>query len=274
KHFLCEYIKYNRIKDLCAKNKIEYIEVANKSELIVLKEKIKTYNPEILAASTFHLKIPAEILELFRYAINVHPSLLPKYRGASPIMWALVNNEKLTGVSVHLITDEYDAGDIIDQIQIPIDSEDTAATLSARIFDIYAPEILIRVLTNIKLSRITPKKQNTAEASYFRKYTIDDSFIDFEKMEAQKICRIVKAGNYYYPAHFNLGEEIIIIWNAEFIDRDFDGFAAGEIVGIAEDNNGLIVQTLKKSVNIKVLQKNLPTIAPLIFGRQLLELVK
>ncbi|HPP88697.1 MAG TPA: formyltransferase family protein, partial [bacterium] len=111
KHSLREYIKYNRIKDLCAKNKIEYIEVANKSELIVLKEKIKTYNPEILAASTFHLKIPAEILELFRYAINVHPSLLPKYRGASPIMWALVNNEKLTGVSVHLITDEYDAGD-------------------------------------------------------------------------------------------------------------------------------------------------------------------
>lgn len=269
---LLEYMKYNRIKEVCDKHRIPYIEVANRAELLNLSGSLKAANAETLVVSTFVFKIPREILSIFKYALNVHPSLLPQYRGPSPVMWALYNNEPVTGVSVHQMTEEYDAGDIYGQVKIQILPEDTGASLNRKIFEFYAPELLARVVADIQLNKFNIITQNKNEISYYGKYMLTDSQIDFESMTASRICAVVRAGCHYYPAHFNFNNETVIVWAAEFIDKNYDA-APGEAVEITE-NKGLVIQTAEKAVNIKLIQKNLPSDAQLMLGSQLVELMR
>lgn len=91
------------------------------------------YDPDLILVSTYHLKIPDAILRRARVAINLHPSLLPKYRGPTPIAWAMRNKETKTGVTAHRITSEIDWGPVYSQVAVPILKTDSEGDLRSRL---------------------------------------------------------------------------------------------------------------------------------------------
>jgi methionyl-tRNA formyltransferase len=113
-------------------------------------------------------------------SINVHTSLLPKYRGAAPIQWAILNDDPETGVTIMKMAPSLDTGDILTQQSTSITLDDTAATLHDRLAAIGA-QLLVNTLRQVIAGAITPRQQNEAEASYARKITKEDGRLDWSQ---------------------------------------------------------------------------------------------
>src|SRR5690606_27818132 len=145
-----------------------------------------------------------------QFAFNVHGSLLPKYRGRTPHVWSIINNEKVSGITAHIIDEGCDTGHIIEQIKIKISAKDTGATLLEKYNELYLP--LIRsVLERIKGGEIILKKQNNSIATYFGKRTPDDEKIDWN-WQKERIYNWVRAQADPYPGAFTFvkGRKFII----------------------------------------------------------------
>lgn len=146
-----------------------------------LENKIASLKPDIFIIASYGKLIPESWLGLPRKtALNIHPSLLPKYRGAAPIPWQILNGEKLTGVTVALVTKDLDAGDIVHQIHTPLGEEETTVSLSERLAQLgrKALEELFMKLEKGELERI-PQKES--EASYARKLNKSDGDLDINE---------------------------------------------------------------------------------------------
>lgn len=114
-------------------------------ELLPRIEKIK---PDLILVASYHHIIPAPVYVLARYAVNIHPSLLPKYKGATPTLWALVHGEKETGLTAHFLTERVDSGDIILQKKIGISANDTDCSLRQKLaikLITFIPELLAEI---------------------------------------------------------------------------------------------------------------------------------
>ena len=121
--------------------------------------------PDLIVVATYGQFLPRTLLDLSPHGvINVHPSLLPKYRGAAPIQWAIANGETETGVSIIYLTEKMDAGDILVQECLPIAPDDTAAILSPRLATLGA-ELLLRVIGDIRAGVVKRRPQNDALAT-------------------------------------------------------------------------------------------------------------
>ena len=147
-------------------------------EGLILKEEsahefIKTLLPDLIVVSTFRQIIPKNIISIPRLGIiNVHPSLLPKYRGPTPIYWVLANGEKKTGVTVHFIEDEtVDSGRIITQLILDILPSDTDAVLRKRLAMLSEKALIKALRLILKKDRKKFPLQNETEATYYPKYT-------------------------------------------------------------------------------------------------------
>lgn len=147
-------------------------------EGLILKEKstnelINSLLPDLIVVSTFYQIIPKSIITIPRLGIiNVHPSLLPKYRGPTPTYWVLENGEKETGVTVHFIEDEkVDSGRIVTQLRLNILSSDTDSTLREKLAEVSEEALSKALLLILKKDRNTFPLQNEAEATYYPKYT-------------------------------------------------------------------------------------------------------
>ena len=137
--------------------------------------------------------IPAEILAIPKYGfVNIHPSLLPKYRGAAPINWAIINGEKKTGVTTMLMDEGMDTGPILLQEETEIAPDDTAGTLSTKLSKIGA-DLLLRTLKEFETGLIKPLPQNGAPtfAPLLKKA---DGFINWTK-SAEEVCNFIRGMN-------------------------------------------------------------------------------
>jgi methionyl-tRNA formyltransferase len=163
--------------------------------------------PDIIVTCAFGQMLRASVLEACRYGvINVHASLLPKYRGSSPIQWALINGEKETGVTIMQTDIGMDTGDILYQETCGICEEETAGELSARLA-LLGAGALLKTLNRIEDGTVTRKPQNHTEASTFPMLKKKDGLIDFNKTPAQ-IVNFVRGLNPRPIAYFksNLGD--------------------------------------------------------------------
>ncbi len=161
--------------------------LAEKNNLHVFQpEPLKTFD---FGLSTFDLGIvcqygliiPKKILDLPKFGtLNVHTSLLPKYRGASPIQTALMNGEKKTGVTIMLVDEKMDHGPILAQEKITIDPDDIAPSLSKRMAPV-AGNLLLKTIPDYLSGKITPQPQDETEATFCKILTRDDGKIDFKK---------------------------------------------------------------------------------------------
>lgn len=140
---------------------------------------IKALAPDIIVVAAYGQYIKPAVLEIPpRGAINIHPSLLPAYRGATPIQWALANGETKTGVTILYVCAEMDAGDIIMQRELPIDPNDTTATLTPRLAELGA-DLLLQALQAIRDGTATRTPQNEEQATLVHKLEKEDGRIDW-----------------------------------------------------------------------------------------------
>ena len=144
-------------------------------------EELRRLEPDLMVVVAYGQLLPAAVLTLPpRGCINVHASLLPKYRGAAPIQWAILNGESETGVTVMKMDEGLDTGDILTQRATAITPDDTAATLHDRLARIGA-QLLVETLGNIVNHTITARPQIEAQATYARKLTKEDGRLDWSQ---------------------------------------------------------------------------------------------
>ena len=161
--------------------------VRHRESVRVLRE----LQPDAIVVVAFGQILPKSVLELPPYGcINVHPSCLPKYRGAAPIQWALINGETETGVTIMLLDEGEDTGDIILQSSLPIDILDDAATLSGRLANL-APSLLIQALGRISAGPPPHHPQDHSQATHAPRLTKEIGVIDW-KQPADQIRNLVR----------------------------------------------------------------------------------
>ena len=170
---------------------------------------IKRLDTDIILVGSWCEKFSPDTINTPKKAcINVHPSLLPKYRGPNPYMQVILHNENTTGISFHLMDDGYDTGKIIHQVRTKVFPNDTGLSLKLRSCDIVKNEIPY-LLDNIDDKLETACSQNKNEASYQRRVPLKDCILDFQKETSAQIERKVRA---FYP-----WMKCFIPYNNEFI---------------------------------------------------------
>jgi methionyl-tRNA formyltransferase len=151
-----------------------------------LNSRLRDIAPDAIIVVGYGRIIPKWMLDLPPYGnLNLHASLLPKYRGAAPIQWAIANGEKVTGVTTMRIDEGLDTGDILLQQELGIADDDTAETLAPRLAAIGA-DLMIETLSRLQATEITPKRQNPSEATLAPILTKEHGSIDFRR-PAQEI---------------------------------------------------------------------------------------
>ena len=168
------------------------------------------------------------------YAVNFHGSLLPKYRGRTPHVWAIINGEKEAGVTAHLMNANCDDGDIVRQVIVPIEDEDTGASILEKYKALY-PVLVLQVVEDIENGSVQCRKQDISKATYFGKRTPGDGEIHWE-WQKERIRNWVRAQAKPYPGAFTyLNDCKIIINKIEFSDLGFtDTMANGLVVAVKD----------------------------------------
>ncbi len=180
------------IKKTALKHKLEILQP---KKIADCELRVKDYNPDLIIVAAYGQIIPKNILEIAQLgSLNIHPSLLPKYRGPSPIQTAILNGEKTTGITLMLMDEKMDHGPIIAQKQTPIAPSDTYQTLEEKLA-LAGADLLIETLSQYLQGKIKPKPQDESQASYTKILTRQDGQINWQK-SALEIERKVRA---YYP---------------------------------------------------------------------------
>lgn len=187
---------------------------------------------DIILSVNYLFLIERTLISKAELAVNIHGSLLPKYRGRTPHVWAIINNEQKTGITAHLIDDGCDTGNILKQKEVIIENNDTGADILRKFNTLYVP-FVDEILKDFELGRITPLPQNHINATFFGKRTPDDGRINWS-WQKERIRNWVRAQAYPYPGaftYFESQEEKVVIDEVVFSDRGFN----------QTDQNGLIV---------------------------------
>jgi len=198
--------------------------------------RLKSLNPDLIVLISYGKKLPFEIIKIPRLCcLNLHPSLLPKYRGAAPIEWTLINGEKETGITVIKMNEKIDEGEIILQKKFPVLPDDDAITLKNRL-SIASGEILIDAIEKIKKGEKGIKQKG--KPSYARKLKKEDGKIIWSK-KAIEIYNLIR-GVVEWPTAFTYietekGKKLIKIFKSEIGKEKEKSGKGGEIIEIGND---------------------------------------
>lgn len=235
-------------------------EVALEHGLKVLQPK-KIRDPEVIAqlreipadicvVVAFGQIIPKEILEMKKYGcINVHASLLPAYRGAAPIQWAVVDGLKETGVTIMQMDTGLDTGDMLSKVVVPLEEKETGGSLFDKL-SVAGAKLCVETMERMEKGEIVPEKQGETTTEYAKMITKDLGKIDFSKSAAE-IERLIRGFNPWPSAYTKLGGKTLKIWAADVLEEEYEG-AFGEIIKVSKDE--IYVKTGKGTLAIRELQ--------------------
>lgn len=199
---------------------------------------VKTFENPVGILVSFGRIIPQEIIDLFTPAIvNVHPSLLPKYRGPSPIESAILNGDEKTGVSLMKLSKEMDAGDVYSQKEIKLSKTETASSLYKTCGKIGA-EMLVRDLPKIISGEIKGQKQYNSQAEYCQLLKKSDALLSQDKQTAEQAEQQIRAFEIFPKSKIQIGKHLVVIKKAEVVSSNAKNspltlkFADGEFLQI------------------------------------------
>lgn len=222
---------------LIKKNKIHEIKLksANSEDF---KREILKLNADIILVGTWRERLKKEIFDLPAIAtINVHPSLLPKYRGPNPYLQTILHGEKYSGVTFHLMDENFDAGPILAQQKIEILPNDTSKELKLK--TVFQARLLCtELLKKLALGIVTPIAQNENEATYYPNITGDEKMLDFKNQTSEEIINTVRALHPYLPAYITYKNNFYIV-NPYHIKITDEKGSIGEVIRF--DKNSMTI---------------------------------
>ena len=155
-------------------------------------ERLAAFSPDLIVVAAFGLLLPPEVLSIPKFGcLNVHPSLLPRHRGASPIAGAMLDGDDTTGVTIMIMDAGMDTGPILSREKVPISDEDTTGSLEAKLAELGA-RLLVETIPRWLERRIKPEPQDDSQATYTRVIKKEDGKIDWH-LATKELCRQVRA---------------------------------------------------------------------------------
>lgn len=214
-------------------------------------EELKALNPDLIVVVSYGQILSDEIIDIGKYGcINVHASLLPKYRGASPIVSAIMNGEEKTGVTIMRVAREVDAGNMLAREETQIFKNETGGELSNRLAEIGA-KLLVKVVEQIETGNFSEEVQNADEATFTKMIKKEDLELDFS-MSATEIYNKVRALCPAPVAYMLKGNDKIKIYETEIVECN-ENIPSGEIIS-ADRINGIVIKCGKDAIKILKLQ--------------------
>lgn len=196
-------------------------------------ELIKTMNPDVIVVVAFGQFLSKRLLAAPRFGcINLHASLLPKYRGAAPIQWAIINGEAETGLTTFLLTEEMDAGDILLQERVPISDEDTAGSLHDKLATL-GPDVVLQTLDGLEKGMLIPRPQDHSQATFAPKIESTMGQIAWSQ-PARKIFHLIRGVNPSPGAYTFFGGQRLKIYAGRIIESD-SIFESGRVIAFGSE---------------------------------------
>ncbi len=243
-------VSFSPVKELALEYGIEVFQpVKIRAEENV--EKLRSIKADIYIVAAFGQILSEEILNIPKYGcVNIHASLLPKYRGAAPIQWCILNGETKTGVTIMQMDKGVDTGDILLQKEIAIDKKETGESLFDRLAKLGSTAI-IEALDDIEKGRAKPVKQDESIASHVGMLKKDMGLIDW-KEDAAKIERYVRGLNSWPSAYTYHNGKMLKVWDADVKEKSDNNVLPGTVIKTGKE--GIEVATGEGSLVIKSLQ--------------------
>ena len=213
-------------------------------------EELREMNPDVIVVVAFGQILPESILNIPKYGcINIHASLLPKYRGAAPIQWAVIDGEKETGVTSMYMEKGLDTGDMIDKLVVQIMPKETGESLHDKL-SLAGGELILETLEKLSSGTAVRTKQDDSLSCYAGMLTKELGRIDWN-WSAERIERLIRGLNSWPSAYTAFGKKTLKIWDAD-VEDTASGKLPGEVVSVAKDH--FSVQTGKGLLVIKEVQ--------------------
>lgn len=213
-------------------------------------EVLKGLEPDIMVVVAFGQILPKNVLDIPRYGcVNVHASLLPRYRGAAPIQWVVIDGEKESGVTTMMMDVGLDTGDMLEKAVVTLEPDETGGSLHDKL-SVLGAELILSTLQKIEggtIVRIPQTDDNTCYAKMLHKSMGD---IDWS-MDAEAIERLIRGLNPWPSAYTKWNGKTLKIWKAEVLEDEYDG-VCGQVV--YTDKTSLYVKTGKGTLALKELQ--------------------
>ncbi|MBQ2884069.1 MAG: methionyl-tRNA formyltransferase [Alphaproteobacteria bacterium] len=207
---------------------------------------LREYNADIAIVAAYGLLLPQEVLDMFpKGCVNVHASLLPRWRGAAPIQRAIEYGDNESGISIMQMALELDAGDVLSKEAVSITSSMTGGDLHDKLSEVGA-NLLIKTLENF--DNINREKQDESLVTYAEKLDKKECLINFD-IESQSLCNKIRAFNPYPAMYFVYNNERFKIFEAEIVEENGK---AGEII---EGNSDLIIATKERAIKVTKIQR-------------------
>ena len=208
-------------------------------------EQLKELAPDVIVVVAFGQILSRQVLDIPRLGcVNVHASLLPKYRGAAPIQWAILDGETCTGVTTMLMDEGIDTGDMLEKMEVPIAPDETGGSLHDKLSRAGA-ELIRSTLRRLEAGTLVPKPQTEEGTCYARMLTKTMGDIDWN-MDAAAIERLIRGLNPWPSAYTHLDGRTLKIWKAQVREGNPEG-VCGQIVETGRDSisvktgNGVLV---------------------------------
>ena len=242
-------LAFSPVKEVALENGIEVLQPVKVKDGTFVKELMR-FDADVFVVVAYGKILTEEVLALPKYGcINVHGSLLPKYRGAGPIQWSIINGEKKTGVTTMFMEKGLDTGDMLIKTEMDIEPEDTYGTLADKM-SLIGAETLEETLELLKEGKLKPEKQNNEQSTYAPMISKETECINWDD-SAENIKNLIRGLNPEPGAYTIFNGDILKIWRAETTDKQYD-LKPGTIAETFK--NGFIVASGKGGLSVKELQ--------------------
>ena len=213
-------------------------------------EQMRALHPDVMVVIAFGQILPEVLLKVPRYGcVNIHASLLPKYRGAAPIQWSVINGDEETGITTMMMDVGMDTGDMLEKQVVKLDPKETGGSLFDRL-SLLGGELILSTLEKLEAGTLKPVPQDHDQATYVKKIPKTLGDIDWT-MDAAAIERLIRGLNPWPSAYTHYKGKLLKLWEADVLPGVKEG-ACGQILSAEGDR--LVVQTGDGALAVRLLQ--------------------